>query len=167
MGTLSSKLPLGNNAALQEICVKINYKCTQAYKHTEGLHTQFDYECPDTQTYLYNENTQRHQEHKHVFSLNFLPVCATIRFLPLVACAWPWCSAPPWTGWAVRGAKFSAGGQEPACPRLPVVQGTGKNLQQEQLKQHSWRAASGKTYRIQELHRPNELKEWKTCTDIV
>lgn len=98
MGTLSSKLPWGNNAALQEICVKINRKCTQAYKHThtEGLHTRFDYECPDTQTYLYNENTQRHEE--HVFSLNVFPVCATIRFQPLAAGAWSWCLAPPWPG---------------------------------------------------------------------
>lgn len=98
MGNLSSKLPWGNNAALHEICVTTNRKCTQAYKHThaEGLHTRLDYERPDTQTYSYNENTQRHQEHKRVFPLNTLPVCATVRFLPLVAGAWSWRLAPPW-----------------------------------------------------------------------
>lgn len=44
---------------LQEICVRINHKYTQAQNtHTRGLHKQFDREHPDTQTYLYKESTR-------------------------------------------------------------------------------------------------------------
>lgn len=54
----------------------------------------------------------------------------------------------------------------PWLPVLPaVVRGTGRNPQQQLLKQHSWRAASDKMRRVQELHGHSELQEWKTCVD--
>lgn len=94
------------------------------------------------------------------------PVCATIRFLPLVAGAWLWCFAPLCPGWAVSGAEFSAGGQEPACPSRTLFshlwcKELAGNPQQKQLKQHSWRAVRDEVQRVQELHGHSELKEWK------
>lgn len=163
MGNFSSKLPWGNTVSLQEIWVKINHNCMQAHTHRDRRTAYMIWLWVFWHTN--NDNTQKHQEHNHVFSLNLRPVCVTIRFLPIVTDAWSWCLAPLLPGWAVSGAKFSAGGQEPAwpcgslCP-LPWYGALAGNPQQKQLRQHSWRAASVKMHRVQ------ELKEWKTCTDI-
>lgn len=75
MGNFSSKLPWGHNVSLQETCVKINHKCMQAQTFRDRRAAYMIWLRLFRHTS--NDNTQKHQEHNRVFSLNLLPVCVT------------------------------------------------------------------------------------------